>query len=92
MSNELDKADPEREIRPVRESTTTDDIATPIVPELLKSKEAAQLVNVGERTLWRWSRSGTAPAPIKIGGAVRYRRNELRAWIADGCPRVDKGK
>ena len=61
-----------------------------IVPELLTAKEAARLCNIGERSLWRWSRSGIAPAPIKIGGtAVRYRRDELLAWIAAGCPRVD---
>ncbi len=67
-----------------------------IVPELLTTAEAARLVNVGERTLWRWSRSGIAPRPIKIGagktGAVRYRRSEYLAWISAGCPRVDGGR
>jgi len=64
-----------------------------IVPELLTTGEAARLVNVGERTLWRWSRCGIAPRPVKIGagknGAVRFRRSEYLAWIAAGCPRVD---
>lgn len=64
-----------------------------ILPELLTTAEAAGLCRIGERTLWRWSRSGIAPRPIKIGtgttGAVRYRRSEYLAWIADGCPRVD---
>lgn len=63
-----------------------------IVPELLTTAEAARLCNVGERTLWRWSRSGVAPKPIKIGGtAVRYRRDEYLDWIADRCPQVQKG-
>lgn len=64
-----------------------------IVPELLTSKQAAELLAIGERSLWRWSRSGICPAPIKIGGgpraAVRYRRAELAAWVAAGCPRCD---
>ncbi len=64
-----------------------------IVPELLTTAEAAKLVNVGERTLWRWSRCGIAPRPVKLGhgknGAVRFRRNEYLAWIAAGCPRAD---
>lgn len=55
-----------------------------IVPELL---------SCGERTLWRWSRCGIAPARIKLGngkqGAVRFRRAELEKSIAAGCPRVD---
>jgi excisionase family DNA binding protein len=63
-----------------------------IVAELLTTKEAAALVNCGERTLWRWSRSGVAPRPVKIAGsAVRYRRDEYLAWIAKDCPRVDGG-
>ena len=66
--------------------------ASNITPQLLTGKEAAALVNCGERTLWRWSRSGIAPKPIKIGGmAVRYRRDEYHEWIAAGCPRCDGG-
>lgn len=64
-----------------------------IAPELLTTAEAARLVNVGERTLWRWSRCGIAPRPVKIGtgktGAVRYRRDEYLGWIRAGCPRTD---
>ena len=60
------------------------------VPALLDSRHAAELLNCGERTLWRWSRSGVAPAPLKIGGgvrpAVRFSRDELLEWIRAGCP------
>ncbi len=66
--------------------------AETIVPELLTTAQAARLLGIGERTLWRHSRSGTAPAPVTIGGTVRYRREELVAWIADGCPRIDGGR
>ena len=59
------------------------------LPPLLTTAQAAQLATAGERTWWRWSRAGIAPAPLKIGGAVRYRRDELLAWIADGCPAVE---
>jgi excisionase family DNA binding protein len=60
-----------------------------ILPELLTTREAAKLLGIGERTLWRHSRSGAAPAPVAIGGAVRYRRSEILDWIAAGCPRID---
>ena len=60
-----------------------------IIPELLTTKQAAELCGIGERSLWRWSRSGIAPAPVRISGAVRYRRSECLAWIAAGCPRCD---
>jgi excisionase family DNA binding protein len=60
-----------------------------IAPELLTTAEAARLLGIGERTLWRHSRSGAAPAPLKIGGTVRYSRQELLDWVRVGCPRVD---
>lgn len=63
-------------------------------PELLTASQAARLVSVGERTFWRWTRSGVAPAPIRIGSglkpSVRYRRRELEAWVAAGCPNVSR--
>ena len=59
-------------------------------PVLIDTAEAARLSGCGERSFWRWSRSGVAPAPIKIGAAVRYRRQEILDWIAAGCPRVDR--
>jgi excisionase family DNA binding protein len=66
--------------------------ASGILPELLTTRQAAELLQVGERTLWRWSRSGLAPKPIKIGrgrqGAVRFSRAALMAWISAGCPRT----
>lgn len=63
---------------------------TTIAPELLTTREAAQLLRIGERTLWRYSNSRVAPAPIKIGNAIRYQRTVLLAWIADGCPDLRK--
>lgn len=60
-----------------------------IVPALLTTAQAAKLAGVGERTWWRWTRSGLAPRPIKIGlgprAAVRYRRADVLAWIEGGC-------
>ena len=71
--------------------TNTPTVET-IVPELLTTAQAAKLLGIGERTLWRHSRSGTAPAPVTIGGTVRFQRTKLLAWIADGCPRIDGGQ
>ena len=76
----------------MRSSTPTTD-APAIVPELLTTRQAAELCGVGERTFWRWSRCGIAPRPIKIGdgrqGAVRYFRRAIMAWLEAGCPRTN---
>lgn len=56
--------------------------------ELLNAEEAAEMAGVGKRSWWRHCSSGRAPAPVRIGGSVRWRKTELAAWIAAGCPRV----
>lgn len=58
-----------------------------IVPELLRPAEAAKLLGIGERTLWRWSRSGIVPGLVRpTPGTVRYVRQILMEWIERGCP------
>jgi predicted DNA-binding transcriptional regulator AlpA len=62
-----------------------------VLAELLTTAQAAKMCNIGERTLWRWSRSGIAPPPVKINGsAVRYRRDQYLEWIQNGCPRMER--
>ena len=47
---------------------------------LLKSRAAAEVLNVSERTLWSLDKSGEIPR-INIGRAVRYDTADLYAWI-----------
>lgn len=58
--------------------------------ELLTADESATMAGVGKRTWWRYVSSGRAPAPVRLGGAVRWRKSELAEWIAAGCPRCRK--
>ncbi len=58
--------------------------------ELLTAAEAAEVAGVAKRSWWRYVSSGRAPAPVRLGGAVRWRRTELAEWIASGCPRTRK--
>ena len=58
--------------------------------ELLTAAESADMAGVAKRSWWRYVSSGKAPAPVRLGGAVRWRRSELADWIAAGCPRVRK--
>jgi excisionase family DNA binding protein len=54
---------------------------------LIDSRQAAKLLNVSPRTLWRMHNDGEMPQPIRIGRAVRWSLEALKKWIADGCPR-----
>lgn len=51
--------------------------------ELLRPKEAAQLLNVSYKTLWRWWREGKIRA-IQIGPSkrLRYYKNDLEKFIS----------
>ena len=49
--------------------------------QLLKGREVASLLNVDRTTLWRWYTQGAFPKPIKIGGASRFKRADVLAWI-----------
>jgi excisionase family DNA binding protein len=64
------------------------------LPALISEKEAAELVGIKPRTWRRMSRSGVAPAPVKLGKGerpmIRFRRSELEAWIEAGCPMVKR--
>jgi excisionase family DNA binding protein len=53
---------------------------------LIDSKEAARLLKVSERTLWRLHHTGEMPPPIRIGRAVRWNIDALRKWVEEGCP------
>lgn len=59
---------------------------------LINSRQAAKLLGIGERTLWRMWNSGEMPKPIRIGQAVRFSHEELRAWVNAGGPPQKKWK
>ena len=54
-------------------------------PELLRADEAAAFCGVAKRTWWRLVANSRAPEPIRLGGAVRWRRRELVLWVNRGC-------
>jgi len=53
---------------------------------LLTADEVAQLLGISTRTLWRLSRGGRCPLPLRIGGNTRWRRSEVERWVTEGCP------
>jgi excisionase family DNA binding protein len=50
---------------------------------LLTARELAGLLGVSPETVLRWTRRGELPAIRLPGGAIRYRRDELDAWLTD---------
>jgi excisionase family DNA binding protein len=47
---------------------------------LWTSREAAAALNISERTLWKLTNEAKMPC-VRIGRAVRYDPEDIRAWI-----------
>lgn len=49
-----------------------------VQPEYLSDKQVATYLSITRDTVWRWSREGRLPPPIKIGpNSTRWRRSEI---------------
>jgi predicted DNA-binding transcriptional regulator AlpA len=53
---------------------------------LIGAAEAGLLCGVSRATWWRLHAGGKVPAPVRLGGGTFWRAEELRDWIASGCP------
>ena len=51
--------------------------------ELLKPREAAAILRIGERTLWRWVSEGRVPAIKLSNRTVRFSRETLESWLSE---------
>jgi len=48
----------------------------------LSVKTIAARYELSEPSIWRMSREGTIPKPIKIGGSTRWSLADIEAWEA----------
>jgi predicted DNA-binding transcriptional regulator AlpA len=53
---------------------------------LLDVRKAAALCGMSRTSWYRAESSGKVPRAVRIGGSVRWRRDELLRWIDAGCP------
>lgn len=49
--------------------------------EVLNTPEAARYVRLSKPTLERFRITGGGPVFLKLGGAVRYQKHDLDAWL-----------
>ena len=55
-------------------------------PLLITADEVAGMLDISTRTLWRLVSSKKVVPPVKLGGSTRWRRADVEAWVASGCP------
>ncbi len=54
-------------------------------PALLSAAQVSVMLGISVRTLWRLKSAGKIPTTVRVGNSVRWRREELIAWISEGC-------
>ncbi len=57
---------------------------------LLSTKQVAEALDVSRRTIYRMRQTGKLPKPVKMGKSLKWRREELEAWVAAGCPPLSR--
>lgn len=54
--------------------------------ELVNARDIAKLLKISTRGVFRLADRGAMPPRLKLGASSRWRRGDIEAWIADGCP------
>ncbi len=52
---------------------------------LLDVRAVAALLDCSARHVYRLADAGRMPAPLKLGALIRWRADEIRDWIENGC-------
>ena len=53
---------------------------------LYDAKTLGQKLKLSKRQIFRLNSCGKIPAPLRIGGAVRWSAEEISAWLAASAP------
>jgi predicted DNA-binding transcriptional regulator AlpA len=52
-----------------------------VVDRLVTPDDLAHMFQVTRRTLSRWCAAGRIPAPVKLGGLLRWKANQIHRFI-----------
>jgi excisionase family DNA binding protein len=58
--------------------------------ELLTAEELAALLNVSEKTVYRWGKSGSLPS-VRLGAAVRFEPAVVSVWLRERGAAAQRG-
>ena len=57
-----------------------------IKPLLICVETLAEMLDISPRSIWRRLSSGEMIEPVRIGSSVRWRLQDVEAWVGAGCP------
>lgn len=55
-------------------------------PKLVNVSALARCLSISTRQAHRMNKAGLIPAPLRIGGCVRWREREISEWMRCGAP------
>ncbi len=67
-------------------ASPTDPDLTPELSPLMTVQELSRFLRISIRTVWRLVAKRHLPQPVRLGGATRWRRQDISDWLAAGCP------
>src|SRR5690348_10946534 len=67
-----------------------DEAPDAVAPLAYTADDLARLLQCSKRHLAAMHSSGRLPRPIRLGRSVRWRADELRAWLDAGAPARDR--
>ena len=67
--------------------TKGDEMTSSVIREkLLTAAAVGEMLSLSKRQIFRLNSSGKIPAPVRIGGSVRFIESEISAWLQAGAP------
>jgi hypothetical protein len=73
--------DSEKSCQAIAEAITEPLRREPEPPEYLRPEQAAEILQVCEKTLTRWAKADASFPVLRIAGTTRYPRARLMAWL-----------
>ena len=52
----------------------------------------AAMLSSSKRHVYRLRDADRMPRPVRLGGLVRWNREEIERWISEGCPVIRAGE
>ena len=57
---------------------------------LLTVTDVAKVLSISARQVWKLLAARQLPPPLRLGRSVRWPEEELKTWIAAGCPDLER--
>ncbi len=54
--------------------------------KLLTAKAVGEMLSLSKRQIFRLNSCGKIPAPVRIGGSVRWAESTIIEWLQSGAP------